>query len=299
MTPVRWSVALPTDQVGQRSEFISVEALAEMAAALESAGVDACHVTDHPYPPEDWVAQGGHHALDPLVALSCVATATHRLRLHSHVFVAAYRNPILAAHGIATLDALSGGRVILGVAAGYLRSEFEGLGVDYAHRGTLLDIAINQMKAAWAGGRGPEGNALQPVPVSHPHPPIWIGGNSGAAMRRAVKSGQGWAPFPAPPALAKAAGTTVMANLDDLGRALAILRAKVDESGRGEPIDVCCTPFSHPHHRGRFDPERLVEEAALMAEMGVTWLTLRLPAPSRAAYLENVERFGAEVAGRQ
>jgi probable F420-dependent oxidoreductase len=292
---MRWSVALPTEQVGSGPELISAEAISEMAGALEVAGVDACHVTDHPYPPRSWVSSGGHHSLDPLIALSFAAAATRRLRLHTNIFVAAYRHPVLAAHGIATLDALSGGRLILGLAAGYLKPEFGALGIDYRRRGALLDEAVAAMTEAWTGAPGPDGNVLQPAPTSRPHPPIWFGGNSGSAIRRVVASGQGWLPFPAPPGFAKVIRTAELANLDDLKGAIGELRAAAGKAGRTEPIDICCVPFSHPHHRGRLEPARLLEEADQMAELGVTWLSIRLAAPSRAGYLENVARFGAEV----
>jgi probable F420-dependent oxidoreductase len=290
---MQWSVALPTDQVERGPDLISAAAISEMAGALEAAGVDACHVTDHPYPPRSWVLAGGHHALDPLVALSFAAAATRRLRLHTNILVAGYRHPILAAHGIATLDALSGGRLILGLAVGYLKEEFAALGVDYRRRGALLDDAVAAMTAAWTGAPGPQGNALRPIPASHP--PIWFGGNSASAIGRVVGSGQGWLPFPASRALAKQTRTAELADLEDLKRAIGELRAAADKAGRTAPIDICCVPFSHPHHRPLLDPGRLLDEAARMAELGVTWLSVRLPAPSRAGYLENVERFGAEV----
>lgn len=293
--PMRWSVALPTDLVDRGAELISAQAIGEMAGALEASGVDACHVTDHPYPPASWVAGGGHHALDPLIALSFAAAATRRLMLHTNVFVAAYRHPVLAAHGIATLDALCGGRLIVGVAVGYLEAEFGGLGLDYRRRGALLDEAVAAMKAAWSGEPGPHGNVLRPVPVSRPHPPLWFGGNSPSAIRRVIAEGRGWSPFPASRRFARATKTLPIADIGDLERAIGALRAAARRAGRSEPIDICCAPFSHPYHRGVLDPPRLLEEAAMLAGLGVTWLSVRLPAPSRAGYLENVERFGAEV----
>jgi probable F420-dependent oxidoreductase len=292
---VRWSVALPTERMAGGQELISAEAIGEMARALEAAGVDACHVTDHPYPPRSWVSAGGHHSLDPLIALSFAGAATRRLRLQTNIFVAAYRHPILAAHGIATLDALSGGRLILGMAVGYLEQEFAGLGVDYRRRGALLDEAVVAMTDAWRGLPGPEGNVLSPPPSARPHPPIWFGGNSASAIRRVVKSGQGWLPFPAPRRFADLVRTAQLADLSDLKRMIGELRAAAERAGRTEPIEICCVPFSHPHNRELLEPAWLLEEASQMAEMGVTWLSVRLAAPSRAGYLENVERFGAEV----
>ena len=297
MNNIRWTVGLPTDQVESGPDLISADAVAEMAAALEGAGVDACNVTDHPYPPRKWVAEGGHHALDPLVTLSFAAAATSRLKLHTNVFVAAYRHPVLSAHAVATLDALSGGRVIFGVAVGYLQPEFDALGVEYRRRGAILDDVIARMKAAWAGEPGPLDNLMRPLPVSPP--PIWFGGNSAAAVRRVVTSGQGWVPFPASPALARAVRTAPMANIEDLRLAIVRLRDSAEQAGRSEPIDICVGPFSRAHHLpAPLEPGRLLGEAAELEAIGVTWLSIRLAAPSRAGYLENVEQFGKEVLGR-
>jgi probable F420-dependent oxidoreductase len=304
---VKYTVALPTDQVGQEAEFITARAVAEMADAIEAAGFGACHVTDHPFPPGDWVSSGGHHSLDPLVTLAVAAAATTRLRLHTNVFVPAYRNPFIAAKGIATLDTLAGGRVILGVAAGYLEGEFAALGAPFQDRGAALDAAIAAMRLAWTGqpvvadgaGWSARGNAMLPRPSERAQPPIWIGGNSRAARRRAAAVGDGWSPFPARRGLAAATGTAELDGPDALRRGIEELRAEALRRGRTGPLDVCMTPFSHPHHRPRLDPPRLVDEAAELAELGVTWLSVRLPAASLAEFLRNVERFGEQVIGRQ
>ncbi|HEY4022917.1 MAG TPA: TIGR03619 family F420-dependent LLM class oxidoreductase [Pseudonocardiaceae bacterium] len=279
-----WSVALPTD-------WLDATSIAGIATALELSGVDACHLTDHPYPPRTWLDTGGHRAPDPLVALAFAAAATTRLRLHTNVLVAGYRNPLLAAHGVATLDALSGGRVILGLGAGYLAGEFAALGVDHARRGALLDEAVAAMTAAW------QGETLWPKPVSRPHPPLWFGGNSAATIRRVVASGQGWSPFPASKSMARHTGTAELAGLGDLRRSIGRLRAAAEAAGRTEPIDVCCVPFSHPHDSATLNLDRLVDEAGELAELGVTWMAVRLPAPSQSGLLENIERFGTEVVG--
>lgn len=303
---MKYTVTLPTDQVGRADEFITARAVAEMAAAIEAAGFAACNVTDHPFPPADWVGSGGHHALDPLVTLAVAATATTRLRLHTNVFVLAYRNPFIAAKGIATLDTLAGGRVILGVAAGYLAGEFAALGAPYQDRGGALDAAIAAMRLAWTGqpvvadgaGWSARGNAMLPRPSARAHPPIWIGGNSRAARRRAAAVGDGWSPFPARRGLAAATGTAELDGPDALRRGIEELKSEARRRGRTRPLDVCMTPFSHPHARPGLDPPRLVDEAAELAEVGVTWLSVRLPAPSLAEFLRNVERFGEQVISR-
>src|ERR1019366_9842386 len=104
-----------------------------------------------PFPGDTWLAPGGPPALDPLVALSCAAAATSTIRLHTNLFILAYRNPFLAAKGIATLDVLSGGRMVVGIGAGYLEPEFDALGVPFEERKDRMDEALAAMEAAWSG----------------------------------------------------------------------------------------------------------------------------------------------------
>src|SRR5712675_1003599 len=146
---MRFSVALPTDRIERAAEFVTQAAVAEIALAAEDGGFDACFVTDHPFPPHRWLYGGGHHALDPFVALSFAAAATSRLRLQTHILVLPYRNPLLTAKSVLSLDVLSGGRVILGVASGYLKPEFAALGVDFDERNDLTDEAIDVMRRVW------------------------------------------------------------------------------------------------------------------------------------------------------
>src|SRR5712691_5128289 len=105
-------------------EFLEPGTISRLAAAFEAAGVDAIAFTEHPAPSAKWLGDGGHLTLDPLTALAFCAATTTRLRLMTHLLVLAYRNPLLAAKQIATTDILSGGRLIVGVGGGYLRSEF-------------------------------------------------------------------------------------------------------------------------------------------------------------------------------
>ena len=226
---MHFSVSLPTDRIDRAGEFVTQAAVAEVASAAEDAGFSAGFVTDHPFPPHRWLHGGGHHALDPFVALSFAAAATSRLRVQTNVLVLPYRNPFLAAKSVLSLDVLSGGRVILGVAAGYLKGEFAALGADFEARHDVSDDAIRAIKLVWAGddvhleGRGfrAGGNSMGFRPVQKPHPPIWVGGNSRVAIRRAVELGDGWVPFPNPAAMAQYTRTPAMETLDDLGGRIA------------------------------------------------------------------------------
>jgi len=269
------------------------DALMTCAFAIEDAGFDACFVTDHPFPSRSWLESGGHETLDPFVALSFAAAATRRLRLHTNCLIPAYRNPFLTAKSIATLDACSRGRMILGVAVGYLEAEFEGLGVAFADRARRLDETLWAMKAAWADEL-PE-HTVRPRCVQQPHPPIWAGGNSAAAIRRAVTHGNGWSPFPASPRTAAAVDTASISDVPTLANAIARFRDLAAEAGRTDPLDVCFTPFSHPGHKDIVDPAAFVDEAHGLARIGVTWLAFHLPAPSVAEFCETVAAFGEAV----
>jgi probable F420-dependent oxidoreductase len=304
---VRFSVQLPTDQVSHGAEFVSAEAVAELARAVEDAGFDACFVTDHPFPGDRWLAAGGHHSLDPFVALSFAAAATARLRLQTNVLVLPYRNPFLVAKAAATLDVLSGGRVILGVAAGYLKSEFAALGAEFEERNDRADEALRAMKLAWTGsgvsfaGRGFEarGNTMVPRPIQKPHPPIWVGGNSRRAIRRAVELGDGWIPFPTQSHSAPHLRTAPMETLADLTERLAYAREHAAAVGRTASLEIGFMPFgADMFSKDPLDPGRFLASLRELAALGVSWVMLSVPCESRAEYRGRVARFGKEIIGR-
>lgn len=298
--PLRVSLALPTDRVGAGAEFVSVDGIADLAAAYERLGFDACYVTDHPAPDERWLAGGGHHSLDPMVALSVAASSTRHLLLHTHVYVLGYRNPFVAAKSLASLDAVSGGRLVAGVAAGYLRPEFAAVGTSFDDRAARLDATLELLPRIWSGeivaedGDGWTARSVValPRPASRPGPPIWVGGNSRAAMRRAVRLGDGWSPFAAPAELATATRTSAIDSVDALSARLSELRNVCDEAGRTDLPTVCFTPFSLSGLLS--DPDgpldALVDEVAQLVELGVGWITLEVPGGSRSAVLDRAAR---------
>jgi probable F420-dependent oxidoreductase len=301
---MRFSGQLPTDRVTKGDELIGAAGIGEMAGALEAAGFDAGYVTDHPFPPDAWLAAGGHHALDPFVALAVAAAATRRLRLHTNCLVLPYRNPFLTAKAVASLDAVSGGRVILGVAAGYLEAEYRALGADFERRNELADDALIAMKRAWSGasvqfdGHGGRaiGNTMLPTPVQSPHPPIWVGGNSRRAARRAAEHAQGWSPFPVPAAFGRRTRTAPLESVEALAARIRELADHALELGRSESLDVNFVPFGlRMNPSATPNPDAFCEQAVRLAEIGVTWLSVGLPCPSRAAYCESAARFGEEI----
>lgn len=304
---MRFSLGLPTDRVAEGAEFVSAAAVGEVAAAAEAAGFGACFVTEHPFPPEKWLSHGGHHALDPFVALSFAAAATRTLRLQTSMVVAGYRNPFMLAKSAASLDALSGGRMILGLAAGYLEKEFDAVGADFAGRSGAVDATIAALRAAWTGsevtwdgdGFRAAGNVMLPTPAQPGGPPIWVGGNSRAAIRRAAESADGWVPFPTPPGVARTARTAAIESTADLAARIAYAREHAAAVGRDRDLDICFVSRRLNMIGGNgHDPSGVVDEADELSALGVTWLHVTLPADSRYALLGAIEAFGAEVISR-
>lgn len=282
--------------------------VAAVARAAESAGFGGFGVTDHPAPPQRWLDGGGHDALDPFVALAFAAAQTTGLRLVPNILVLPYRNPFVVAKAAATLDALSGGRFTLAVGAGYLKGEFAALGVDHAERNELFDEALDVIEAVWTRdevtfeGRHftARGVTARPRPVSEPHPPVWIGGNSGRARQRVADRGDGWAPFPAPARLARTARTTALDTPDRLAAAIDDLRVRLERAGRDiGSIDIAFSnsaggePSSDAFHPGAH-----LDGVARLAALGVTWIHVGLPGDSVAHAVETVQRYGELVIGQ-
>lgn len=301
----RVSLGLPVDRVRAGAELVSGPALADLAAAYERFGFHAAYVTDHPAPDDRWLAGGGHHALEPTVALAVAAAATRRLLLHTNIYVLAYRNPFLAAKALASLDVLSDGRLVVGVAAGYLRAEFDALGADFDDRGRRLDEALELLPRIWSehsvategDGFRSRGVTSLPHPVQRPHPPIWVGGNSLAAMRRAVRFGQGWSPFPATGGMEKAVRTAELGDLGDLAARLERLEELCEAAGRTDPLTTCFVPFSLPTYLE--DPvgglRALCDEIGELSDMGVDWVALMVPGTTRNSVIDHAGELAAEL----
>jgi len=206
---------------------VDPEIAARVARAAEAAGFDSLWTAEHvvlpdpqvppsPVPPETPL-------LDPAVALAFIAGQTRTIRLATGIVILPQRNPVVLAKEFASLDRVSGGRLILGVAAGYLQAEFEALGIPFADRGARTDEYIEVIRELWTRDRPRfdgrffsfAGIQSQPRPLQQPHPPIVIGGQSPAALARAVRRGDGWYGF----ALDLGATARLLAGLEDAARA--------------------------------------------------------------------------------
>jgi probable F420-dependent oxidoreductase len=294
MSPMKFSFELPTTKVDRADEFASGEAIIEITRAAAAAGFSAVNLTDHPAPDTRWLDSGGHHAYDPFVALAFAAAADPSIRLQTNIYVAGYRNPFLGAKSVQSLDVLSGGRVILGVAAGYLKAEFNALGANFDRRGALLDEALEVLDEVMTGddvardgeGYHARGVRLRPVP-ERGRPPVWVGGNSRAAIRRAARY-DGWAPFCNKGYTA--ARTDSMETLDDVAGGIAFLKScRTDDRA----FDVC---WSDPtiSDASRSADERLSQLADLAA-IGVSWVVVASGGADRGQVIENLTTYGRDV----
>ena len=250
---MKFTLEYPSELPTSSEEFLRPDVVRDVAVQAEAAGFSAIALSEHPAPSLKWRQNGGHNTLDPVAALSFMAAATTDLKLMTNLYVLPFRNPYLAAKALGSLDILSGGRLIAGVGAGYLRSEFSALGVDADRRAALFDEALIALTSIWRDPEKPVSAStfaavgpmwLQP-PVQRPHPPIWIGGNGAAALRRVVEHGSGWMPIIAPAGMATVIGTAAIENATRFGSRLARLRAALADAGRDPAaldVQVIC-PF--------------------------------------------------------
>lgn len=194
--------------------IVSADAIYESARLAEQLGLDSLWSNDrlfgpvdlasaYPYTPDGKMLRDPYQArLDPLLTLGVVAGMTERIALGTGVINVPYRDPIVTAKMVATLDVLSRGRVILGAGLGWMKEEFDALNVPFAQRAARTEEYLDVMKTLWRDGIAEYAGQFcrfgrvhfEPKPAQRPHPPIWIGGYSDAAIHRALRIGDGWHP---------------------------------------------------------------------------------------------------------
>ncbi|MFF8972270.1 LLM class F420-dependent oxidoreductase [Streptomyces sp. NPDC014995] len=273
--------------------------LVAVARAADRAGFAYVACCDHVAVPRRLADAMGTVWYDPVATLAHLAAVTERVRLLSHVAVVGLRHPLLTAKQYATLDHLSGGRLVLGVGAGHVPEEFEALGVDFAQRGSVLDETIDALRAALGPQEFPshhgkrydfEDLGQRPRPAQA-HVPLWVGGSSPAAVRRAALKGDGWLPQGDP-------RERLPARIDRIRR----LR---EEAGRDTPFTVGA--ITEPLHVGdpAWDvgrrtlsgpPERLADSLRAYRAMGVDQIQVRFRCRGRTELTDQIDAFGAEVA---
>jgi len=262
------------------------EQLVATARAAEAAGFDSVWAGEHVVLPDPQVPPSPmapqDPALDPLLALAWAGAHTSTLRLATGIVIVPQRNPVVFAKQVASLDALCGGRLILGVGVGYLEPEFKAIGADYEHRGAVTDEYLDAMERLWYDehpefhGRFAEFSGVDayPRPVQQPIP-IVVGGHTNAAYRRAVARAQGWYGF----ALTPEGASACIAGL----RAAESHRARPAALG---PLEITVTP------RGRLT----AQTAAEFAEAGVDRL-VPFPPPTPDGITKTIDAALEATAG--
>jgi len=299
-----YGIQLPVQALSVRTalpwerESGTIDDMVRVARACDDAGffyVAVCHHVAVPRGPAEMM---GTQWFDPVPTLAYLAATTTRTRLMTNVYVVAYRHPLQTAKAFMTLDALSGGRVILGVGAGHVQGEFDALGIPFGERGRITDEAIDAIDAAlrdeWprhAGDRWEFSDVGQrPRPVQRPRPPIWIGGSGRPALRRVAARGDGWVPQGTPRA--------------QLPHDIAYIREQRDRVRPGarpeigyitEYVYVGDPEWDIPKFSVSGTPARLVDSFNELGAMGVSHLQLRFAARDAYEQCDQIAAFGAEV----
>ena len=309
--PTTFGTSMPS-----RGDMASPANLRTLAQRAESLGFDSAWVSAHIILPRSvdsfypYAANGvatfrpDEDYYEPLAALNFLAGCTQKIRLGTHVLILPYRNPVLTAKMISTLDVLSEGRFILGAGVGWMEEEFKALGLDtFARRGAVTDEYIQLFKELWTKDN-PEfqgehyqlsESGFQPKPVQKPHPPIWIGGHTNPAIRRAAKYGDGWMPIGLrPPAILEP---------EELAEKITRLRRLTMEAGRPEDAVSLCfstgvTFDDSPGATRRMMSGRAEQIAADLRQyqdLGIRNFILGFPGDSVAAVDEAMEQFSKQV----
>ncbi len=255
---------------------------AELGRAVEERGFESLLFPEHTHIPVErrspWPGGGElpreySHSYDPFVALSAVAAVTSRLFVGTGICLVVERDPIITAKEVASLDLLSGGRVLFGVGAGWNREEMANHGTDARTRAQLMEERIEAMKAIWTQdeasfhGRFVDFDPIWswPKPVRTPHPPVLVGGSGPTVLDRVVRIGDGWMPLR-------------VADVDELARQFTELQDRASEADRGTiPVTA-------------FGASRKPAVLERLAEIGVSRAVLSLPSASRDEILAILDR---------
>jgi probable F420-dependent oxidoreductase len=273
--------------------------LLRIAQACDRNGFFYVAVCDHVCVPRERAAAMGTTWYDTVATLGFLAAATTHVRLMSHVYILPYRHPLLSAKAFATLDALSGGRVILGVGAGHLEGEFATLGVEFGKRGKLLDEAIDVVKNAFLeefpSHDGPTWSVhdvgQRPRPVQRPRPPIWVGGSTPAALKRAAVRGDGWLPQGTP----RAEMPQAIATIREHRRKAFGADVPIEIGTMSEWLYVGKPSFDVGANARTGSPEELAAHLRGLKDIGVHHFGVRFRARSCQELIDQIDAFGAGV----
>lgn len=280
---MRFGISLPNF-----GHMAQVDGIIEIARKAEEFGYSSLWAAERlivPIPPNQSWSRRDPTAFEPVVTLSYIAGMTERIHLGTSIVILPIRNPVLLARAAASLDVLSGGRFELGVGVGWMREEMRASNVVFCQRGKIMDEYITMMREVWHGN-GYHGkfvsvpsNLFEPKPVRGTIP-IWVGGNSDAALRRVARLGDGWVP---------------MGSIEP-----DELRVKVDrilemaaDYGRKGDICISCNHYFTPESLG--DTKACLNTIESYSSAGATQLIPRFECETAGEMVELMETFAREV----
>lgn len=308
---MEWGIEIPT--FGDLADPATVTALAR---AAEDLGFDSVWIADHvvfprvlesryPYSPDGaFLAPSDRPFLDPLVALSYFAALTNRCRLGISVLILPYRNPVLTAKMLATLDQFSRGRLLLGIGVGWMKEEFDALAVPFDDRGRRTDEYVEIFRSLWTeptpsySGQTYQHGPIwcEPKPVQPGGPPIYVGGNTAPALRRAARLSNGWHANRLP----VDAYRDHRRRLDDLCRSANRDPAEVPTVFK-IAIRLVDQAGHQPDTSGRFlsgSPDQIAAGLAAYRQAGIESFVTPIAAADASQFIRALERLAAEVRPR-
>lgn len=286
---MKFGVVLPT--YAQGATRLSI---VDTALAAEELGFDSIWVTDHLALPQADAERFGH-IFEAITTLSYLAASTRTIRLGISALVLPQRNPVEVGKELATLDALSGGRVILAAGIGWSAGEYANLGYDFHNRGKRMDEALKALRTLWRGGKAIsfsgtyyrfEKVVLSPPPVQPGGPPIWVAGDSPIALKRAVYYADGWHPNTQPVEQIRSALESVRPLL--LNRPFTVcMRTRIELSVNPQPDQ----PFSGT-------PEQISQRIREYQQAGVDYLIFSCNAETQGGRERCLKTFHEQVKPR-
>ena len=314
---MKFGLAIPN-----RGPMATAECIKEIAQKAEQFGYHYLAVPDHivvprkidpNYPYSEtgefvWTSDGVTDCMEQFTLLAWLAAVTNEIRVMTSVAVIPHRNPLFMAKSIATTDVLSGGRVTIGCGAGWMQEEFDALNLpDFSARGKVTHEYISAMKSAWVDPDPAYSGEFvkfanvdtDPRPIQKPHPPIWIGGESMPALRRAVALGDAWYPFGSNPKFR-------MDKLETYVARLSILHQLAEDAGR-DPKSIslaynCAFHSANPKkdvdgNRQTFtgSPEQRAEDMEAFQDVGLQTMIVNVAAGEKSAMLDRMAEFSENV----
>ena len=304
-----------------RGPLASPERLGIIARKGEELGFDALLTGDHILVPRNISSvypytEGGEfpgspsgESMEQITLLSYIAGQTSKIRLVTSVLIVPHRNPLIAAKSLATLDVLSGGRLVVGVGVGWMREEFEALGLPpFEERGAVTDEYIRAFKVLWTEDNPSfEGKYISfddisflPKPVQKPHPPIWVGGESRPALRRTAELANGWYPLGSNPTFPMATAEQLkggLARLAEYARRFGRDPSEIETIYRTHQFELTKTPAGADRLSFVGDADQIAGDIRQYGEMGVTsmvWDFLR-QTEDLDVMLDRMEDFATQV----